>query len=57
MRVIILLDYLPHEMIVGGIVRGEEVFVPLGESVIEAGDHLIVIALPEAFPELEKLSG
>lgn len=49
--------HLPHEMIVGGIVRGEEVFVPLGESVIEAGDHLIVIALPEAFPELEKLSG
>ncbi len=49
--------HLPHEMIVGGIVRGKEAFVPLGESVIEAGDHLIVIALPEAFPELEKLSG
>ena len=49
--------HLPHEMIVGGIVRGDEVFVPLGESVIEAGDHLIVIALPKAFAELEKLSG
>ena len=49
--------HLPHEMIVGGVVREDEVFVPLGESVIKAGDHLIVIALPEAFPELEKLSG
>ncbi|MCP3973340.1 MAG: Trk system potassium transporter TrkA [bacterium] len=49
--------HLPHEMIVGGIIRGEEVFVPVGKSTIEADDHLIVIALPEAFPELEKLSG
>ncbi|NND04439.1 MAG: Trk system potassium transporter TrkA [Acidimicrobiia bacterium] len=49
--------HLPHEMIVGGIVRGDEVLVPLGDSVIKAGDHLIVIALPEAFAELEKLSG
>ncbi len=49
--------HLPHQMIVGGIIREDRVFVPLGESVIEAGDHLIVIALPEAFPELEKLSG
>lgn len=49
--------HLPHEMIVGGIIRGNGVFVPLGESTIEVGDHLIVIALPEAFAELEKLSG
>lgn len=49
--------HLPHEMIVGGIVRGDKAFVPLGASTIEAGDHLIVIALPEAFSELEKLSG
>jgi len=49
--------HLPHEMIIGGIVRGEKVIVPLGQTVIEEGDHLIVIALPEAFAELEKLSG
>jgi trk system potassium uptake protein TrkA len=49
--------HLPHEMIVGGIIRGDDVFVPIGESTFEAGDRLIVIALPEAFPELEKLSG
>jgi Trk K+ transport system NAD-binding subunit len=49
--------HLPHEIIVGGIIRGDDVFVPVGDSTFQAGDHLIVIALPEAFPELEKLSG
>jgi trk system potassium uptake protein TrkA len=49
--------HLPHELIVGGIIRGDEVFVPRGDSVIAVGDHLIVIALPKAVHEVEQLSG
>lgn len=49
--------HLPHELIVGGVIRGDEVFVPRGETEIEVGDHLIVIALPKAVHEVEQLSG
>ncbi len=48
---------LPHSMIIGGVQRGEEAFVPRGNTTIEVGDHLIVIALPEAIALAEKLSG
>ena len=49
--------HLPHELIVGGVIRGDEVFVPRGDSTIEVGDRLIVIALPKAIHEVELLSG
>lgn len=48
---------LPHSLIIGGIQRGSEVFVPRGTSRIEVGDHLIVIALPDAIVTAENLSG
>lgn len=48
---------LPHSLIIGGIQRGGDAFVPRGATRIEMGDHLIVIALPEAIPTAEKLSG
>ena len=49
--------HLSHELIVGGVIRGEKVFVPRGDTSIEVGDHLIVIALPKAVHEVEQLSG
>ena len=48
---------LPHSMIIGGVLRGEEAIVPKGITKIEVGDHLIAIALPDAIPIAEKLSG
>ncbi|GMQ92672.1 MAG: Trk system potassium transporter TrkA [Acidimicrobiia bacterium] len=48
---------LPHSLIIGGVQRGDEAFVPRGNTAIEIGDHLIVIALPEAIKTAEKLSG
>lgn len=48
---------LPRSMIIGGVQRGDEAFVPRGSTTIEVGDHLIVIALPEAIATAEKLSG
>jgi trk system potassium uptake protein TrkA len=46
-----------ESLIIGGIQRGHEAFVPRGSTVIEEGDHLIVIARPEAIAEAERLSG
>jgi trk system potassium uptake protein TrkA len=48
---------LPHSLIIGGVQRGSEAFVPRGNTKVEAGDHLIMIALPEALATAEKLSG
>ncbi|MFV2000021.1 MAG: Trk system potassium transporter TrkA [Acidimicrobiia bacterium] len=48
---------LPHSLIIGGVQRGGDAFVPRGNTTIESGDHLIVIALPEAIKTAEKLSG
>ena len=51
-----LLDIrLPKAAIVGGIVRGKKAIIPHGDTKIEAGDRLILIALPEAVPAVEKL--
>ena len=47
----------PESLIIGGIQRGDKAFVPRGSTVIEEGDHLIVIALPEAIAAAESLSG
>jgi len=49
--------HLPHSMIVAGIQRGDEAFVPRGGTRIEAGDHLIVMTLPETIGLAEELSG
>jgi trk system potassium uptake protein TrkA len=48
---------LPPEALVGGIVRGEEVIVPEPATVLEPGDHVILLALPRALPEVERLFG
>lgn len=49
--------HLPHEAIIGGVIRGNETFVPRGETTIQAGDRLIVIALPSAIYQAEQLGG
>ena len=48
--------HLPHEMIVGGIIRRDRAFVPRGSDKVEAGDRLIVIALPEAIHLVGEIS-
>jgi trk system potassium uptake protein TrkA len=49
--------HLPHDMIVGGIIRNDRAFVPRGLDHIEAGDRLIVIATPGAIHMVGELSG
>lgn len=48
---------LPSDVIVGGIIRGKKAFVPRGQTKIEEGDRLIVIATPNAIQLVGELSG
>jgi trk system potassium uptake protein TrkA len=45
----------PKGAIVGAIVRGEQIIIPRGDNVIMPGDHLIIFALKQVIPKLEKL--
>ncbi|MDY6878653.1 MAG: Trk system potassium transporter TrkA [Desulfatiglans sp.] len=45
----------PKGAIVGTIVRGEHVIIPTGDSIILPQDRLIIFALQEVVPKLEKL--
>lgn len=49
--------HLPKTVIVGGIQRDGTAFVPRGNTQIEVGDHLIVVALPDGISIAETLSG
>jgi trk system potassium uptake protein TrkA len=45
----------PKGAIVGAVVRGEEIIIPRGDTIIRAKDHLIIFALQNVLPKLEKL--
>ena len=45
----------PKGGVVGTILRGDEIILPRGNDVILPGDDVIVFALPDAIPEVEKL--
>jgi trk system potassium uptake protein TrkA len=45
----------PRGTIVGAIVRGEEIIIPGGDSVIRPGDHCIIFTPRSAITQLEKL--
>lgn len=44
----------PHNAIVGGIIRGNESFIAVGDTHIQAYDRVAVFALPEAVKEVDK---
>lgn len=46
---------LPRSAVVGAIVRGEEVIIPRGSTVFEAGDRVIMLALTDAVKTVEQL--
>jgi trk system potassium uptake protein TrkA len=45
----------PKGAIVGAIVRNEEIIIPKGDSIIRPKDRLIIFALQQIIPKLEKL--
>lgn len=46
---------LPRDMLIGALVRGEEVILPDGDTVIRPDDHVIVFALQKAVAAVEAL--
>src|SRR5690554_5804677 len=47
--------HFPDTALVAGVIRGEKVFIPDGNFLLEINDRAIVFALPSAKPALEKL--
>jgi len=47
--------YFPKTAIVAGVIRGEKVFIPDGDFILQMEDKVIVLALPGAEGALEKL--
>ncbi len=47
--------HFPRGTIVGAIVRGEEIIIPGGDSVIRPGDHCVIFTPRSAIAQLEKL--
>jgi len=45
----------PKEAIVGAIVRDGEIIIPRGHNMIKPHDHLIIFALKDTIPKIEKL--
>lgn len=45
----------PETALVAGVIRGEDVFIPDGDFILNIKDKAIVFALPSAKPALEKL--
>ena len=44
----------PQGVVIGVIVRGEEVVIPGGDDHFEPNDHVIVFTLPEAIGQVER---
>jgi trk system potassium uptake protein TrkA len=47
--------HMPRGSLVGSIVRGDEVIIPHGDTVIEADDRVILFARPHLIPRLQRL--
>ena len=47
------LDF-PQNAIVGGVIRGNEAFIAVGDTVIEAYDRVAVFALPQSIKEIDR---
>jgi len=46
--------HFPKNAILGAVMRRDEVFIPMGDSQIEADDKVVLFALPSAIHEVEK---
>ena len=44
----------PDNAIVGGVIRGNDSFIAVGTTRIEAYDRVVVFALPEAVKEVDR---
>ena len=47
--------HFPKKCIIAGVIRGDDSFVPIGNSYFEINDKVIVLALPEAIHQVEEI--
>ena len=47
--------FFPKDAVIGGVIRGTEGLIAVGDTQIEAYDHVAVFALPSAVKEVDKL--
>ena len=47
--------HLRSSAILGAVTRNDDVIIPTGDTQVQAGDHVIVFALPKAVADVEKL--
>ncbi len=45
----------PKGSILGAVMRKDKVIIPVGETIIQPDDHVVVFSLPQALPNVEKL--
>jgi trk system potassium uptake protein TrkA len=45
----------PEDAIIGGVIRGSDSFIAVGDTAIEAYDRVVVFALPEAVREVDRM--
>ena len=45
----------PHNAIIGGVIRGGDSFIAVGDTRIEAYDRVAVFALPDAVREVDRM--
>ena len=43
---------LPHDVIIGGVVRGDKAFIAVGDTKIVAYDRVVVFSMPESIPKV-----
>jgi trk system potassium uptake protein TrkA len=46
---------LPRGTVIGAVVRGSEVLIPSGDTMVEDGDHVILFTLPENLGDVEEM--
>lgn len=46
---------LPPGVVIGALVRGDEVLIPTGETTVEEGDQVILFTLPDKLEKVEQL--
>jgi trk system potassium uptake protein TrkA len=47
--------HMPRGSLVGAVVRGDEVIIPHGSTVVREGDRVVLFARPALIPRLQPL--
>lgn len=46
---------VPKGAIIGGVIKDENAFIPIGQTIIRPGDRVVIFALHEVIPKVEKM--